>query len=124
MYAVPDPVTGDQVMCAIELEPDTTFDPAAFASFLEAQPDLGPKWWPAYVRICARIPLTGSNKVDKAPLRREGWAATEPVWARIGRTNEYVPMTSERQARLESEFRSHGRAAFIARADNPPTVTG
>src|SRR5581483_9613288 len=44
VFGVPDPVTGDQAMAAIEL--DRPFDPARFADFLAAQPDLGTKWAP------------------------------------------------------------------------------
>ena len=40
VYAVPDPVTGDQVMAALEI-PGGEFDPGAFGSFLGEQPDLG-----------------------------------------------------------------------------------
>ena len=29
------------------------YDPAAFDAFLRAQPDLGPKWIPAFVRVDA-----------------------------------------------------------------------
>ena len=52
VYAVPDPVTGDQVMAALQLREGAAFDPDAFAAFLAAQPDLGTKWAPRYVRIC------------------------------------------------------------------------
>jgi fatty-acyl-CoA synthase len=38
VYPVPDPVTGDQVMAALEFT-DGEFDPGAFASFLGDQPD-------------------------------------------------------------------------------------
>ena len=113
VFAVADPRTGDRVMCVLELEPDATFDAAAFGAFLDAQEDLGAKWWPSFVRVTERIPLTGSNKVDKAPLRREAWATTDPVWMRVGRTPEYVPLTPERRAALEQEFVEHGRAAHL-----------
>jgi fatty-acyl-CoA synthase len=43
VYSVPDPVTGDQVMAALEI-PGGKFDAGAFASFLGAQPDLGTNW--------------------------------------------------------------------------------
>jgi len=101
------------VMCALELEPGVSFDPLAFGEFLGAQPDLGAKWWPNFVRITDRIPLTGSNKVDKAPLRRVAWATEDPVWVRVGRTSEYVAFTPDLQASLEDEFLEHGRAAYL-----------
>ena len=113
VYAVPDPVTGDRVMCALELEPGAEFDPTAFGTFLEAQADLGAKWWPTFVRVTDRIPLTGSNKVDKAPLRRAAWVTDDPVWERVGRTSAYIPLSPERQALLEDEFAEHGRTAHL-----------
>lgn len=113
VFAVPDPVTGDQVMCALELETGVTFDPAAFGAFLSRQADLGAKWWPTYVRLVAALPLTGSNKVDKAPLRRAAWSTSDPVFVRVGRTDGYEPLRDDQRASLEEEFRSHGRSAFL-----------
>lgn len=113
VYAVPDPVTGDRVMVAVEMEPDAEFDPVKFGEFLDAQADLGAKWWPTFVRVTDRIPLTGSNKVDKAPLRRAAWVTDDPVWVRIGRTAEFEPLTHELQRELGAEFVEHGRAAFL-----------
>ena len=46
------------------------------------QSDLGTKWAPRFVRITDRIPLTGTGKVDKRPLRRQHWTTTDPVWWR------------------------------------------
>ena len=43
VYAVPDPLSGDQVMATIVLRTGERFDPAGFAGFLSAQPDLGTK---------------------------------------------------------------------------------
>jgi acyl-CoA synthetase (AMP-forming)/AMP-acid ligase II len=40
VYAVPDPITGDQVMAALELHPGASFDPESFATklFMSAFP--------------------------------------------------------------------------------------
>lgn len=46
VYAVPDPVAGDQVMAALALRDGVRFDPEAFAAFLRDQPDLGTKMTP------------------------------------------------------------------------------
>jgi fatty-acyl-CoA synthase len=113
VFAVPDPATGDRVMCALELTPGESFDPVAFGAFLAAQPDLGAKWWPSFVRIVDAVPLTGSNKVDKAPLRRAAWSTTDPMYARVGRTSDYVAFSDDARRELESDFRHHGRAAFL-----------
>jgi fatty-acyl-CoA synthase len=78
VYAVPDPVTGDQVMATIA----GTFDPAGFADFLAAQPDLGTKMAPRFVRVVERMPVTATNKIHRARLRREGLRCADPVWWR------------------------------------------
>ncbi|WP_300681852.1 AMP-binding protein [Nocardioides sp.] len=113
VFAVPDPATGDQVMTAIELKPGASFDPAAFGEFLATAPEMGAKWWPRFVRITAAIPLTASNKVNKAPLRAAGWLTDEPVYARVGRTAEYTLLTPEATAEIEAEFLAHDRAALL-----------
>ena len=76
VYPVPDARTGDQVMAALELVPGAAFDPEAFAAVLAAAPDLGTKWAPRFVRVVAAMPLTGTNKVDKEPLRAAAGAPT------------------------------------------------
>jgi fatty-acyl-CoA synthase len=113
VFAVPDPTTGDQVMCALELEADATFDARGFGEFLAEQPDLGDKWWPRFVRVTERVPLTGSNKLNKAPLRGAAWNTDEPVYVRVGRTAEYVLLDAQARARIEQEFVEHGRTAFL-----------
>lgn len=115
VYAVPDPVTGDRVMCAVEVEPGTRFDVGAFGAFLADQPDLGVKWWPSFVRLTERVPLTGSNKVDKTPLRRQAWATDDPVWVRVGRTSGYVELSATTRRELEQQFVAHGRTALLPR---------
>ncbi|MEU9336875.1 AMP-binding protein [Streptomyces sp. NPDC048290] len=76
VYAVPDPVTGDQVMAAIAGD----FEPDGFARFLRAQPDLGTKMAPRFVRVLARMPVTATHKIRRAELRREGLGCADPVW--------------------------------------------
>ncbi|MFI6053018.1 AMP-binding protein [Streptomyces violascens] len=79
VYAVPDPVTGDQVMAALSLR--SAFDPSAFREFLASQPDLGTKMAPRFVRVLRRLPVTATNKVHRAVLRREGfWVGEGEVW--------------------------------------------
>ncbi|MET8677711.1 AMP-binding protein [Streptomyces sp. NPDC004647] len=80
VYAVPDPVAGDQVMAALALREGDVFDPEDFAAFLTAQPDLGTKMAPRFVRIAAAMPVTATNKVHRVGLRREGFRCTDPVW--------------------------------------------
>ena len=109
VVGVPDTRTADdQVLAAIEPVPGAAFDPEAFAAFLAAQPDLGTKWAPRYVRV-GRLPTTGTGKIDKAPLRAEGWRTADPVWWRPGRDLTYVPLTDDDRARLEAEAARHRR---------------
>jgi fatty-acyl-CoA synthase len=90
VYAVPDPVTGDQVMAALQLRHGTSFDPDTFASFLQDQPDLGIKWVPRYVRICEELPTTATAKILTRSLRGEGLNCSDPVWSRaLTRTASY-----------------------------------
>ncbi|WGY03844.1 AMP-binding protein [Nocardioides sp. QY071] len=113
VFAVPDPRTGDSVMVAVDLEPGATFDPVAFGEHLAAQPDFGAKWWPAYVRVVDRMPLTGSGKIDKAPLRRAAWNTTDPVWVRVGRTAQFRLLDDDGRDAIEKEFVEQGRQALL-----------
>jgi fatty-acyl-CoA synthase len=106
VYAVPDPVTGDQVMAALEV-PGGGFDPGAFWSFLGAQPDLGTKQSPRLIRITAILPETATHKVSKPTLRRLLWHGEDPVYERDGES--YVLMTADRKSALEAEYAGHGR---------------
>jgi fatty-acyl-CoA synthase len=82
VYPVPDTASGagDQVMVALEMVPGKAFDPEAFADWLTAQADLGPKWLPRYVRVSPSLPQTATGKVTKVGLRAEAWACDDPVW--------------------------------------------
>jgi fatty-acyl-CoA synthase len=91
VYAVPDPVTGDQVMATIA----GTFDPEAFAGFLLAQPDLGTKMAPRFVRVVGRMPVTATNKIRRAALRKEGLRCADPVWWRPPGERAYRPLTRD-----------------------------
>ncbi|OBB95911.1 long-chain-fatty-acid--CoA ligase FadD17 [Mycobacterium sp. 852002-30065_SCH5024008] len=72
VYAVPDPVVGDQVMAALVLASGAEFDAEKFRAFLAEQPDLGPKQWPSYVRVSAELPRTVTFKVLKRQLAAQG----------------------------------------------------
>jgi fatty-acyl-CoA synthase len=110
VYPVPDPVTGDQVMAALEC-PGGGFDPGAFWSFLGSQPDLGTKQAPRFVRVTARLPETATHKISKPSLRRLLWHGEEPVYELSGQG--YVLMTADREGALEAEFARHGREQFL-----------
>ncbi|CAM5376999.1 ATP-dependent acyl-CoA ligase OS=Streptomyces alboniger OX=132473 GN=CP975_33675 PE=4 SV=1 [Streptomyces alboniger] len=80
VYAVPDPVAGDQVMVALAPPPGEAFSPAEFAAFLRAQPDLGPKAVPRFVRVVPEMPVTATSKVARSALRQDGFRCGDPVW--------------------------------------------
>jgi fatty-acyl-CoA synthase len=80
VYAVPDPVVGDQVMAALVMAPGMEFDAEKFRAFLAEQPDLSAKQWPSYVRVSAELPRTATFKVLKRQLSAEGVDCGDPVW--------------------------------------------
>jgi fatty-acyl-CoA synthase len=116
VYATPDPRTGDEVMCALELRPGAAFDAAQFGDFLAAQPDLGTKWAPRFVRIVETMPLTATNKVNKAPLRSEGWNLGESLWWRPASALAYEPFTRVERDAYRASFASHGRSHLLPNA--------
>ncbi|MFK4104486.1 long-chain-fatty-acid--CoA ligase [Streptomyces sp. NPDC019531] len=91
VYAVPDPVTGDQVMATIA----GSFSPEGFAEFLRRQPDLGTKMAPRFVRVVSRMPVTATNKIHRARLRKEGVRCADPVWWRAPGESTYRRLLPE-----------------------------
>jgi fatty-acyl-CoA synthase len=117
VYGVPDPVTGDQVMAALELRSGHDFDPHDFGAFLAAQPDLGTKWAPRFLRIVEALPVTGADKVAKLPLRAAAWLrGAGEVWWRPARDDAYSRMDDAARASLADQFAAHGRTALLPRA--------
>lgn len=114
VYGVPDPRTGDQVMAALELDDGASFDPDALGAFLAAQPDLGTKWAPRFVRVVDAIPLTATGKVDRKPLRVERWDTTNPVWWRPAADLAYRPLHAEDVAALRKGFADAGRQGMLS----------
>ncbi len=117
VYGVPDPVTGDQVMAALELRPGRAFDAGEFAEFLVAQRDLGSKWAPRFVRVVDALPVTGADKIAKLPLRAAGWdSGIGEVWWRPARDAAYELLTDTSAAAIAREFAQHGRAELLSNA--------
>ena len=112
VYPVPDPRTGDQVMTAIQLEPEVRFDPAAFSEFCRTQPDMGTKWAPRFVRIMEEMPVTATRKISKPSLRRDSWTEPGQVYVRGGAAgvdDEYRLLTDADREALLAQYRTHGR---------------
>ncbi|MFL6144840.1 MAG: long-chain-fatty-acid--CoA ligase [Labedaea sp.] len=95
VYAVPDATAGDAVMAALVFRPPATFNPDAFARFLAAQTDLGPKQVPTFIRVARRLPRTPTHKVLRRILSTQSWRCADPVWWRSGKELRYRPLTAE-----------------------------
>ncbi|WP_106967952.1 AMP-binding protein, partial [Streptomyces aurantiacus] len=127
VYAVPDPVAGDQVMAALALRDGEVFDPLAFAEFLLAQGDLGTKMAPRFVRVLPRLPVTATNKVARGVLRGEGFRCAGPVWWRPRGSGAYREFGEADVAGVVGEFRERGREGLLglgARAEVPTASRG
>jgi fatty-acyl-CoA synthase len=92
-YGIPDPDVGDQLVAALVLHAEPALDPAGFEVFLAAQPDLSPKAWPRYVRLCTDLASTATNKVTKRELVQQGLDFDEPCWEREERGHHYEERT-------------------------------
>ena len=113
VYGVPNPDSGDDVMASVVLREGAMFDPGAFAAFLAAQPDLGTKWTPRYVRVTSELPLTQTNKVLKRVLVEQRWRTEDPLWWRSGRETTYRPMGATDADAVEAVLVEQGRAALL-----------
>ena len=125
VYPVPDTASGagDQVMVALEMVPGRAFDPDAFADWLAAQPDLGPKWLPRYVRVSASLPQTATGKVTKVGLRAEAWACDEPVWWRpLERRGPFVPLSDDDRAALAAGLAERASGCRLRALSDGSTV--
>ena len=90
--------------------------PARFGDFLDAQPDLGTKWSPSFLRVTAGLPQTATGKATKDPLRTAGWwEGDDPVYRRQGTSSTYVLMDEGHRRDLRAEYRATvGRASSVA----------
>ena len=93
-----------------------SFDPVAFARWLDGQADVGPKWRPRYVRVSSVLPATATNKVLKRTLVHQKFRADrvggDVVWVRGRGEDSYRPFTSEDEAALQRTFAAAGRDRF------------
>lgn len=112
VYAVPNPIVGDDVMAAVLLREGTEFDDADFRRFLTAQRDFGSKWTPRYVRVARQFPVTPTNKIIKRHLRAELWECADPVWWRQD-DGRYRRMTAADVAQIRQQFAGRERSAVL-----------
>lgn len=80
VYGIPDESVGDRVMAALVVAEGSAFDGQDFCSFLAAQSDLGPKQWPAFVRVASSLPRTDTFKIVKRTLAAEALDCADPVY--------------------------------------------
>jgi fatty-acyl-CoA synthase len=113
VYAIPDPEVGDQVMAALQLRPGRELDPDGLAAFLAAQPDLGTKWAPRFVRVTDQLPVTPTSKVLKRVLRRQRWECRDPVWWRPTPAEQFRRLTAEDISDLRAAFTVRGRLSSL-----------
>ncbi|HXJ36925.1 MAG TPA: AMP-binding protein [Candidatus Eisenbacteria bacterium] len=111
VYGVPDAEAGDRAMVALELRAGATFDPEAFARFVDGEADLSPKWRPTYVRVARELKRSETNKVLKRDLQREGFlgvGGADPLWWRPRGAAAYEPFTIEALSILRERFARAG----------------
>jgi fatty-acyl-CoA synthase len=94
-------------MAVVELNDPAAFDPSAFDEFLAAQPDLGTKWAPRYVRVVDRLPVGATNKLDKQALRHQSWRVDDRVYWRATRREPLTLMTADDAAGLDQAIAVH-----------------
>ena len=109
VYGVPDAEAGDRTMAALALRAGARFDPLAFAAFLDAQPDLSPKWAPTYVRLVPELKRSETNKVLKRELQREGFlGGPDALWWRPRGEAHFRPFGADELAALRAQFARAG----------------
>jgi fatty-acyl-CoA synthase len=114
-YGVPAPDSGDQVMVAVVLHDGAVFDVAEFATWLDAQSDLSPKWQPRFVRVCETLPSTPTNKIVTRTLAHEKFRSDrvhgDAVYLRARGEQQFRLFGEEDESSLRGAFTSHGRRA-------------
>ncbi len=116
VYGVPDDQAGDQVMAGLVLREGATLDPVAFAAWVDALEDVGPKWRPRYVRVLREPPTTGTNKIVKRTLVHHKWRADrtagDALFVRGRGHAAYRPFTADDERVLHELFVHSRRERF------------
>jgi len=113
VYGVPDPDAGDQVMVALVLRDGRAFDGPTFASWMDSQPGLSPKWQPRFLRLCETLPSTATNKVLTRTLVHEKFRSDlvggDRVYVRDRGADTYRRFSQQDESALRASFESNGR---------------
>src|SRR4029453_18510196 len=116
VYGVPDDQAGDQVMAGIVLRDGASFDPVAFATWLDSQDAIGPKWRARHGRGVLDPPATRANKNVKGTLGHQKWRRDrvdgDPVYVRGRGDDVYRPFDRDEEQALRDSFASSQRERF------------
>src|ERR1700722_9365945 len=100
-------------MVALIMREGAAFDASSFASWLNDQADLSPKWWPRFVRLCQALPTTPTNKVLTRTLVRERFRSDlvggDPIYVRGRGDDSYRVFTPDDEDALHRAFEASGR---------------
>jgi fatty-acyl-CoA synthase len=81
---------------------------------VRAQPELGTKWLPRFLRLTTQMPTTATSKVLVRQLRAERWEGADPVWWRPERGADLRELTAADVKLIREEFDAHGRLDALA----------
>lgn len=113
VYGVPDADAGDQVMAALVLRFGAVFDGSSFASWLDDQADLSPKWRPRFVRVCDVLPTTPTNKILTRMLVQQKFRRDriggDPLYVRDRGAESYRSFEESDESALHAAFAASGR---------------
>ena len=116
VYGVPDDQAGDQVMVGLVPAAGRSFDPVAFAGWLDTQEAIGPKWRPRYVRVLHDPPTTGTNKLVKRTLVQQKFrhdlVGGDELFVRKPGDGVYRPFTDDDERALRESFVHYQRERF------------
>ena len=86
------------------------------ASWIDAQPAIGPKARPRYVRLLDDPPTTGTNKIVKRTLVGQKWRrdriSGDAVYVRERGADAYRAFTDEDEVALFDSFKHYQRDRF------------
>ena len=107
VYGVEVPgADGRAGMAALLLEPGSAFDGGAFLRHTQALPRYAT---PLFVRLLAEQEMTGTFKIRKVDLQREGFdpqTIRDALYLRDEKAGAYVPLTAELVAQIRAEIKA------------------
>lgn len=116
VYGVPDDQAGDQAMAGLVVADPARFPIEELAGWIDAQPDIAPKWRPRYVRVLLDPPSTGTNKIIKRTLVHQRWRrdriGDDAIYVREPGDDRYRPFTDQDESELRWSFAHYERDRF------------